>query len=87
MSVVVPACDEADKIDATAGTLLRQDYPDLQIILVNDRSTDATGAIIDKLAAPVAAAILLRAGVLGFWRGTIYPAAALRAGRRVKPGV
>jgi len=51
LSVIVPAANEADKIEAAARTLLAEDYPDLQIILVDDRSTDGTGAIIDRLAA------------------------------------
>ena len=51
VSVVVPACNEADKFDPAARTLLAQDYENLEIILVNDRSTDATGEIVDRLAA------------------------------------
>jgi len=50
LSVVVAACNEAGTIDAAARTLLAQDYPDLEIVLADDRSTDATGAIIDRLA-------------------------------------
>jgi len=51
LSVVVPACDEADQLADAAATLLAQTYPDLQVVFVNDRSTDETGAIIDRLAA------------------------------------
>jgi glycosyltransferase involved in cell wall biosynthesis len=50
LSVVVPACNEAAHMESAVMTLLCQDYPDLEIILVNDRSTDATGAIIARLA-------------------------------------
>lgn len=51
LSVIVPACNEADKIEPAARTLLAQDYPDLEIIFVDDRSTDGTGEIVDRLAA------------------------------------
>ncbi|HUS90355.1 MAG TPA: glycosyltransferase family 2 protein [Phycisphaerae bacterium] len=51
LSVVVAACDEADRIEPAALSLLGQDYPGLEIVLVDDRSTDATGQIIDRLAA------------------------------------
>ena len=50
LSVIVPACNEADKLEPAVRTLLAEDYPDLQIVLINDRSTDSTGQIIDRLA-------------------------------------
>jgi glycosyltransferase involved in cell wall biosynthesis len=51
ITVIVPARDEAADIAATLHSLLAQDYPNLQIIAINDRSTDRTGDIITKLAA------------------------------------
>jgi len=50
LSVVVPARDEADTIEAAARSLLAEDYPNLEIVFVDDRSADATGAVIDRLA-------------------------------------
>lgn len=51
LSVIVPACNEAESIGATLKALLAQDYPGLEIIAIDDRSTDATGAAIDAVAA------------------------------------
>jgi glycosyltransferase involved in cell wall biosynthesis len=47
LTVVVPARDEAEKIAATLDALLQADYPGLRILVVDDRSTDGTGAIVD----------------------------------------
>jgi cellulose synthase/poly-beta-1,6-N-acetylglucosamine synthase-like glycosyltransferase len=50
LTVIVPACNEAAEIEDAARTLLNQDYPNLQLIYVDDRSTDTTGQVIDTLA-------------------------------------
>jgi hypothetical protein len=50
VSILVPACNEADTIERAMRSLLALDYPDLEIIAVNDRSTDDTGAILDRIA-------------------------------------
>jgi glycosyltransferase involved in cell wall biosynthesis len=50
LSVVIATCNDADTIAKAVNTLLQQDYPDLEIVVVNDRSTDETGAIIEKIA-------------------------------------
>lgn len=51
LTVVVPARNEAANIAATLQSLVAQDYMWMQICVVNDRSTDTTGAIIDEFAA------------------------------------
>jgi cellulose synthase/poly-beta-1,6-N-acetylglucosamine synthase-like glycosyltransferase len=51
ITIIVPARNEAADIAATLHSLLGQDYPNLQIIAVDDRSTDQTGPIIDRIAA------------------------------------
>jgi len=51
VSVVVAARDEREHIEATLESLLRQTYPDLEIVAVDDRSTDGTGDVIDRMAA------------------------------------
>src|ERR1700692_565900 len=50
VSIVIPACNEALTIEAAAESLLNVQYPNLEIILVNDRSIDNTGQIMDRLA-------------------------------------
>jgi chlorobactene glucosyltransferase len=49
ISVVIPARDEERTIEKTVRALLAQTYRELEIIVVNDRSTDATGAILANI--------------------------------------
>ncbi|MBT8347226.1 MAG: glycosyltransferase [Desulfofustis sp.] len=49
VSVIVPACNEEDKIEAGLRSLVSQDYQQLEIIVVNDRSTDGTAESIDRV--------------------------------------
>ncbi len=51
VSIIVPARNEEQDIRATLDQLLRLDYSNYEIIAVNDRSTDATGKIMDEVAA------------------------------------
>ena len=51
LSMLVAAKDEQENIARCVRGLLDQDYPHLQLIVIDDRSTDGTGAIIDELAA------------------------------------
>ena len=51
LSVVVTARDEAAGIEATVRGLLAQRYPGLEVIVVDDRSTDGTAEILDRIAA------------------------------------
>ncbi len=51
VTVIVPAKDEAAAIAHSLRSLLASDYPDFQIVAVDDRSTDATGKWMDEIAA------------------------------------
>ena len=46
VSVLFAARDEAGKLPQSLETLLRLDYPRFEIVAVDDRSSDATGAIL-----------------------------------------
>jgi glycosyltransferase involved in cell wall biosynthesis len=50
LSILVPACNEEATIERAMRSLLALDYPCFEIVAVNDRSTDATGFILEQLA-------------------------------------
>ena len=50
-SVIVPACNEEDDIEQSLVSLLALDYENYEVIAVDDRSTDRTGEIMDRVAA------------------------------------
>ncbi|MFQ5411182.1 MAG: glycosyltransferase [Phycisphaerae bacterium] len=50
LSILVAAKDESENIESCLRSLRAQDYPDLEIIAINDRSRDGTGDIMNRLA-------------------------------------
>ncbi len=48
ISVIFAARDEAEKLPAALATLLAQDYPNFEVIAVNDRSRDRTSDILHQ---------------------------------------
>ncbi|MBN1343703.1 MAG: glycosyltransferase [Phycisphaerae bacterium] len=50
VAIVVPACNEESMIRQALESLIRLDYEPLHIVVVDDRSTDRTGEIVDELA-------------------------------------
>jgi len=51
LSLITPARDEATVIEASLRSALATDDPHIEVVAINDRSTDDTGAILDRLAA------------------------------------
>ena len=51
ISIVVPARNEAEHIERCVRSLLAQNYPAIEVIAVDDASTDATPQILAQLAA------------------------------------
>lgn len=51
LSIIVPARDEGLHVGAALASKLSCGYPSLEVVAIDDRSTDDTGAIIDRAAA------------------------------------
>ena len=49
VSVIVPARNEEEIIEQALNTLLALDYDNYEVIAVNDRSTDSTGEILERM--------------------------------------
>ncbi len=63
VDAIVPARNEEDHVAATVEALRAQDYPRLGITIVDDQSTDATAAILARLASEGGAPLRLVRGV------------------------
>ena len=50
VSLLVPARDEEDNIGACVRSLLAQDYPRFEVLVLDDQSTDATPVVLAELA-------------------------------------
>lgn len=49
LTVIIPALNEAVALEKSLQSVLDQDYPGLEIFVINDRSTDQTGEILDRM--------------------------------------
>jgi Glycosyl transferase family 2 len=50
ISVIIPACNEEKTIEQAMHSRLQENYPNMEFILIDDRSTDNTRAIATKIA-------------------------------------
>ena len=50
VSIIVPARNEERMIERAVRSMLAQTYPALEVLVINDRSTDATGEILERIA-------------------------------------
>lgn len=84
VSVIMPGRNEADRIEAAVRSRMSDDYPDIEFILVEDRSDDGTAEITDKLAAenPKLKVVHIKELPLG-WIGKVY---AMYKGAQVATG-
>ncbi len=84
VSIVVPACDEEENIEKAVCSLLAQEYEELEVIVVNDRSADGTAAILTSIKKKYPQLIILTVNSLpDGWMGK---ANALRLGAEQASG-
>ncbi len=50
-SVLIPCYNEGDNVEETLTQALALDYPDFEVIAINDGSRDNTGEVLDRMAA------------------------------------
>jgi glycosyltransferase involved in cell wall biosynthesis len=62
VSIIVPARNEEDHIEQSLTRLLELDYDNYEVIAVNDRSTDRTGEIMERVSESPRPSAPLRAG-------------------------
>ncbi|MFL5908320.1 MAG: bifunctional polysaccharide deacetylase/glycosyltransferase family 2 protein [Solirubrobacterales bacterium] len=49
VSIIVPAFNEATGIEKAVSSLAASDYPEFEVVVVDDGSTDGTGELVDNL--------------------------------------
>src|SRR5512145_374950 len=49
VSILVPARNEAQNVEACVRSLLAQQYPAFEVLVLDDHSTDATHALLEEI--------------------------------------
>ena len=83
-SVIVPARDEAERIEGTLRRLLAQQHVELEIVVVDDRSRDETAQIVERVAREDARVKLVRVTELA--AGWLGKSNACERGARASSG-
>ena len=52
VSVIVPAYNEKEGIEAAVRSLAGGDYPDIEVVVVDDGSTDGTASLVERMGLP-----------------------------------
>jgi chlorobactene glucosyltransferase len=83
VSVLVPARNEERSIGRCVESLIQQDYPHLEILVLDDQSEDRTAALVEELARRHPMVRLLRGnGLPPNWHGKAYACAQLARAAR-----
>jgi cellulose synthase/poly-beta-1,6-N-acetylglucosamine synthase-like glycosyltransferase len=84
VSVIIAARNEERKITEALQSVLGQDYPNLEVIVVNDRSTDCTGELLEQVAQTAERLRVIHiTGLPAGWLGKNH---ALQAGAAISAG-
>lgn len=87
VSIIVPARNEEEHIEQMLAQLLHLDYGNYEVVAINDRSTDGTGEVMDRMAATPRARQRLRViHVLNLPPGWLGKAHAMWTGAKQASG-
>ena len=72
VSIIVPARNEEETLEQALNTLLALDYNNYEVIAVNDRSTDSTGEIMERIAEDSSLRVIHHSELPAGWLGKTH---------------